>query len=93
MRCQDYESIFHTFLGNHNLGIQDAAGMWHLEANLSFWDLCLVGVSGRRESLHLNPSRQYGIKCFFGKLFEIDDMDRAEIKLSMAGRGKKTVGR
>lgn len=37
----------------------------------------------------LNLSRQNGIRCFLGMLFEIDQMGKAKIKLSVAGREKR----
>lgn len=46
-------------------------------------------VTESRYSLSL--SRQNGIKCFLGMLFEIDDMGKAKIKLSVAGREKRRL--
>lgn len=37
----------------------------------------------------LNLSRQNGIRCFLGILFEIDHMGKAKIKFSVAGREKR----
>lgn len=57
--------------------------------SFGIWVLEVFVVIESRYSLNL--SRQNGIKCFLGMLFEIDDMGKAEIKLFVAAREKRQL--